>query len=67
MLQKETEKYKLCTFSDIIPLQISVLLQSLNSPQVKGYLISSIVNSVFELPIKLPHGLRLRTFLLSEN
>ena len=48
MLQKETEKYKLCTFSDIIPLQISVLLQSLNSPQVKGYLISSIVNSVFE-------------------
>ena len=33
-----------------------------NSPQVKGNLISSIANLVYELPHELPNDLKLRIF-----
>ena len=46
--------------SDIINLQFSVLMWKFNLSQVKQYLISSIVNSVYKLLHELPNNLRLR-------
>ena len=50
------------TISDIISLQFNVFLWKCNLPQVKQYLISYMVNSVYDFTDKLLDHLKLRAF-----
>ena len=49
------------TISDIISLQFSVFLRKCNLPQVTQYLISYMVNSVYDFTDKLLDHLKLST------